>query len=297
MASLSLRRDDAGEATPSRCLGDTFPYTRSERLVLYKGHGLDSSTGGRAVDWHTYLHRPPPPSPSLHRRASATIFGRPASLIARLLHMEALLPSSSGISPKISTILQSHVYPRFGRVLRALARVKSALLDALGKTKYWGTRRRRRRKQLQQHRAKKRSSSSRHGGGGGFAKRPPPHLSWSGGGGLTSPVRSAAEMALDVDYHVYPSYESVWNAVVVPAAAPGEYCGYLRWLEEEMPNEVLVVEEGDDDDEGEDDQNDSAGGNEIDRLAEQFIARCRANFLLEKQESYDRCQEMIARSL
>lgn len=63
-----------------------------------------------------------------------------ASLIARL-HMEALLPSSSGISPKISTILQSHVYLRFGRVLRALARVKSALLDDLGKTKYWGTRR------------------------------------------------------------------------------------------------------------------------------------------------------------
>jgi hypothetical protein len=50
------------------------------------------------------------------------------------------------------------------------------------------------------------------------------------------------------------------------------------------------VEEGDDD-EGEEDDSD------IDRLAEQFIARCRANFLLEKQESYDRCQEMIARSL
>ncbi|XP_066342923.1 uncharacterized protein [Miscanthus floridulus] len=213
--------------------------------------------------------------------------------------MEALLrSSSSGISPKISTILQSHVYPRFGRVLRALARVKSALLDALGKTK-WGTRRRRR-KQLQQHRAKKRRSSSRHGGCS-FAKRPP-HLTWSGGGGL-SPARTAAEMALDVDYHVYPSYESVWNAVVAPAAAaaaPGECCGYLRWLEEEMPDEVVVME--DDDDEGEEDDSyidgaAAAGGNEIDRLAEQFIARCRANFLLEKQESYDRCQEMIARSL
>jgi hypothetical protein len=209
--------------------------------------------------------------------------------------MEALLPSSGGISPKISTILQSHVYPRFGRVLRALARVKSALLDALGKTK-WGARRRRRRKQKHAAigcgRSKKRSSG-----------RQQHTATNSGGGGGLSPVRTAAEEALDVDCHVYPSYESVWNAIVVPAAAapPGEYCGYLRWLEEEMPDEVVVVEEGDDD-EGEEDDSDidgpaAAGGNEIDRLAEQFIARCRANFLLEKQESYDRCQEMIARSL
>jgi len=77
--------------------------------------------------------------------------------------------------------------------------------------------------------------------------------------------------------------------------AAAEYCGYLRWLEEEMPDEVLVVEE----EEEEDGDGDGDGdGNEIDMLAEKFIARCRANFLLEKQESYDRrCQEIIARSI
>jgi hypothetical protein len=223
--------------------------------------------------------------------------------------MEALLPSS--ISPKISTILQSHVYPRFGRVLRALARIKSALLDALGRTK-WGARRRRRRKQhtaigcgrsKTKRTSRQQAATNSSGGGGGFAKRPP-HLTCRSGG--LSPARTAAEAALDVNYHVYPCYDSAWtwSAVVVPAAAPGSidggtaaaaggYCGYLRWLEEEMPDEVVVVEE---DDEGEEDA-DAGGGNEIDRLAEQFIARCRANFLLEKQESYDRCQEMIARSL
>jgi hypothetical protein len=83
--------------------------------------------------------------------------------------------------------------------------------------------------------------------------------------------------ALDVDYHVYPScdYESVWNTVVVPAAT-GEYCGYLRWLEEEMPDEVGVVEEEEEEVVvvEEDDGVTSGGGNEIDRLAEQFIARC-----------------------
>ncbi|XP_066327449.1 uncharacterized protein [Miscanthus floridulus] len=209
--------------------------------------------------------------------------------------MEALLPSS--ISPKISTILQSHVYPRFGRVLRALARVKSALLDALGRRA-----RRRRRKQhtaigCGRSKTKRTSRQQAATTSGGFAKRPP-YLTWSGS---LSPARTAAEATLGVNYHVYPCYDSALSAVVVLAAAPGgieggtatagEYCGYLRWLEEELADEVVVVEE---DDEGEED---AGGGNEIDRLAEQFIARCRANFLLEKQESYDRCQEMIARSL
>ncbi|CAD6343633.1 unnamed protein product [Miscanthus lutarioriparius] len=210
--------------------------------------------------------------------------------------MEALLPSS--ISPKISTILQSHVYPRFGRVLRALARVKSALLDALGRTK-WGARRRRRKQHTAIGCGRSKTKRTSRQQAATFAKRPP-HLTWSGG---LSPARTAAEATLDVNYHVYPCYDSAWSVVVVPPAAPGgieggtaaagEYCGYLRWLEEEMPDEVVVVEK---DDEGEEGAG-AGGGNDIDRLAEQFIARCRANFLLEKQESYDRCQEMIARSL
>ena len=209
--------------------------------------------------------------------------------------MEALLPSS--ISPKISTILQSHVYPRVGRVLRALARFKSLLLDALGETKR-GARAKKRRA----IRCRSRSSSSRKRRSkqvaSAFMK---PHLAWSGGLS-SSPARGAA--ALDASYHVYPCLESAWNAVVpVPAGTAGggedgaaaEYCGYLRWLEEEMPDEVLVVEE----EEEEDGDGDGDGdGNEIDMLAEKFIARCRANFLLEKQESYDRrCQEIIARSI
>jgi len=229
------------------------------------------------------------------RHRSSNFTGRNLSLSLFLIEfeMEALLPSS--ISPKISSILQSHVYPRVGRVLRALARFKSLLLDALGETKR-GARAKKRRA----IRCRSRSSSSRKRRSkqvaSAFMK---PHLAWSGGLS-SSPARGAA--ALDASYHVYPSLESAWNAVVVPAgpagdgtAAAAEYCGYLRWLEEEMPDEVLVVEE----EEEEDGDGDGDGdGNEIDMLAEKFIARCRANFLLEKQESYDRrCQEIIARSI
>ncbi|WVZ87573.1 hypothetical protein U9M48_034188 [Paspalum notatum var. saurae] len=228
--------------------------------------------------------------------------------------MEALLPSS--ISPKISAILQSHVYPRVGHVLRALARFKSALLGALRKTKRGAAARRRkgasigyrRSRSSSWKRSKKQQQQQVASRGGGLAT--PHHLAWSGG--LSSPDRRAAsEEEEDVRYyHVYPSYESAWNAVVGPAGVAtagggevdgdgtaAEYCGYLRWLEEEVPDELLVVEEYDEGEEG--DGVDGAGGeNEIDRLAERFIARCHANFLLEKQESYDRrCQEMIARSM
>ena len=200
--------------------------------------------------------------------------------------MVALLPSS--ISPKISSILQSHVYPRVGRVLRALARFKSLLLDALGETKRGARAKKRRAIRCRSRKRSKQVASV-------FTK---PHLAWPGGLS-SSPARGAA--ALDASYHVYPSLESAWNAVVVPAgpagdgtAAAAEYCGYLRWLEEEMPpDDVMAVEEEDDEEEDVD-----GGGNEIDILAEKFIARCRANFLLEKQESYDRrCQEIIARSI
>uniref|UniRef100_A0A453D3V6 Uncharacterized protein n=1 Tax=Aegilops tauschii subsp. strangulata TaxID=200361 RepID=A0A453D3V6_AEGTS len=48
---------------------------------------------------------------------------------------------------------------------------------------------------------------------------------------------------------------------------------------------------------GEDDAEASPAVNEIDKLAEKFIARFHAKFLLEKQESYRRYQEMIARSI
>ncbi|CAN6241287.1 unnamed protein product [Urochloa humidicola] len=207
--------------------------------------------------------------------------------------MEALLPSS--ISPKMSAILQSHVYPRVGRVLRALARFKSLVLGALGKTKNRGAASRRKKKKHAAISSRKRSKQV--ATTSGFITKPP-HLAWSGG---LSPSRAVAEAALDPSYHVYPSLESAWNAVV-PAAAGGEdgaaaaeYCGYLRWLEEEMPEDgVLVIGE----DEEEEEDVIGGGGNEIDRLAEKFIARCRARFLLEKQESYDRrCQEMIARSM
>ncbi|KAH6767855.1 hypothetical protein C2S52_018838 [Perilla frutescens var. hirtella] len=81
---------------------------------------------------------------------------------------------------------------------------------------------------------------------------------------------------------VMQSYD--WSSVVASsfrydgttAQDSGELSKYLQWLEEK----------GDED-----------SCNEIDRLADLFIANCHEKFRLEKQESYRRFQEMMARSI
>ncbi|XP_042465084.1 uncharacterized protein LOC122047711 isoform X1 [Zingiber officinale] len=55
--------------------------------------------------------------------------------------------------------------------------------------------------------------------------------------------------------------------------------GHLEWVEDDL--EALGEEDGE---------------NEIDQLAEKFIASCHEKFRLEKEESYRRYQEMLERS-
>ncbi|XP_071740863.1 uncharacterized protein [Rutidosis leptorrhynchoides] len=86
--------------------------------------------------------------------------------------------------------------------------------------------------------------------------------------------------------HVY--YDSTWNSFLDEMAPESELSGYLHWLEEKNN--------------GKDNGNKSSRMtvdemNEIDRLADKFIANCHEKFRLEKQESYRRFQEMMARSV
>lgn len=81
--------------------------------------------------------------------------------------------------------------------------------------------------------------------------------------------------------HVTPAVLT-WDHEYSGAGAGGDQLpGYLQWLEERDINKIK--------DEDED-------VNEIDKLAEIFIARCHEKFKLEKQESYRRFQDMMARS-
>ncbi|KAI3760563.1 hypothetical protein L1987_50959 [Smallanthus sonchifolius] len=85
--------------------------------------------------------------------------------------------------------------------------------------------------------------------------------------------------------HVY--YDPTWNSFVGEMENESQLSGYLQWLEEKNVS------------------NDNGNGsgitvdemNEIDRLADKFIANCHEKFRLEKQESYRRFQEMMARSV
>ncbi|KAI3507632.1 hypothetical protein L1887_22621 [Cichorium endivia] len=86
--------------------------------------------------------------------------------------------------------------------------------------------------------------------------------------------------------HVY--YDSTWGSFADEMAPEAQLSGYLQWLEEKNK--------------GDDHGNNGSGitvdeMNEIDRLADKFIANCHEKFRLEKQESYRRFQEMMARSV
>ncbi|KAA3465256.1 DUF761 domain-containing protein [Gossypium australe] len=87
---------------------------------------------------------------------------------------------------------------------------------------------------------------------------------------------------------VLESTHSTWNSVVSTDqqsdedTVESELSGYLQWLEEKKGNGNSTVE---------------TDINEIDKLADMFIANCHEKFRLEKQESYRRFQEMLARSM
>nr|XP_043609651.1 uncharacterized protein LOC122581485 [Erigeron canadensis] len=83
--------------------------------------------------------------------------------------------------------------------------------------------------------------------------------------------------------YCYYDISNKWNSFEEKVAPDSHLSGYLHWLEEKnvdttTKHEIVEI-------------------NEIDDLAEKFIANCRGKFMLEKQESDRKFQEMMARSL
>lgn len=99
------------------------------------------------------------------------------------------------------------------------------------------------------------------------------HLKWS-----PSHVTPVTDSSRVYNYNNYSVDDSVISAETNKHDEEEEReIEYLQWLEERETAETEM--------------------NEIDRLAEEFIASCHRKFLLEKQESYRRYQEMMARSV
>ncbi|CAA7407990.1 unnamed protein product [Spirodela intermedia] len=169
---------------------------------------------------------------------------------------------------RIKSILEEHLFPGVIQVAGAFSKLRSAVAGLFG-------RRKDDRCDLKMRRRKRRKYFS---------------TIQIGYGCSSSPVLPMAghPSAIGVDpSHLY--YDSTWNSVItttceeeVEYSVEPHLSGYLQWLEESQPENPA----GEHDDPG-----------EIDRLAERFIASCHEKFRLEKQESYRRYQEMLARSV
>ncbi|KAF8398489.1 hypothetical protein HHK36_017418 [Tetracentron sinense] len=173
-------------------------------------------------------------------------------------------PYSGSNSMKTKTLIQSHFFRHVCRVFQALTKAKSVLLKLLKENQpnyYKDT--------TKKLKKKKKIFSS---------IRIRVHYNWCSSHMLPMPEPDGYATS-----HVY--YDSTWNSII-PAdecedAVESQLSGYLHWLEEKEPANCSAEVEID----------------EIDRLADKFIANCHEKFRLEKQESYRRYQEMLARSM
>ncbi|KAJ8448519.1 hypothetical protein Cgig2_012163 [Carnegiea gigantea] len=191
-------------------------------------------------------------------------------------------PSSSSSSSclttmKLKTLIQNLFFSHICRVARAISKAKTLLLDIF------------REKSRNKYRKKILFGSFRL------------HYNWCSSSHvlpILSPNHNSITSTTLEGKNVqsYGYYDSTWNS----AFSTDEYLynkveedqqeglsNYLQWLEENNCNKNVKsvnsnVDEGDDE-------------NEIDKLADMFIASCHEKFRLEKIESYRRFQALLAR--
>ncbi|OVA11604.1 Protein of unknown function DUF761 [Macleaya cordata] len=180
-------------------------------------------------------------------------------------------------SMKIKTLIHSHFFRHVYQIVQALTKAKSIFMELITKNKdnyYLET--------IMKIKTKKKKkkvfSSIRF------------HYNWCSSHVLPMPEPVLAnDGGFDGSSHAY--YDSTWNSIV---PAHDEYqdgfdshlSGYLHWLDEKLPAENSTSN-----------GTDYGDMDEIDRLADKFIASFHEKFRLEKQESYRRYQEMLARSM
>ncbi|XP_010928983.1 uncharacterized protein [Elaeis guineensis] len=175
-------------------------------------------------------------------------------------------PCPSSTSRKIKALLQAYVFRHVCHVVQAITNAKSMVMELLNKKSTLATNHT---IKLRGKKKKKLLSSIRL------------RFNWSSSHVIPVPEPTSME-GFDMS-RMY--YDSTWNSIISTEEGDEDMepalSGYLHWLEEKN-SEASVGDEY---------------GSEIDRLAEKFIARCHEKFRLEKQESYRRYQEMLARSM
>ncbi|KAJ0088911.1 hypothetical protein Patl1_33003 [Pistacia atlantica] len=196
------------------------------------------------------------------------------SHLKSLQHPQALSMKSSSSSSssttltfnKVKTLIHTFIFSHVCRLIRALAKAKSIFLEIVKDNihpKHF----------ILPSKTSKLNKHKKKIFFGSFRL----HYNW-----CSSHVTPVPAPILDEATHFY--YDSTWNSVISTEQSDhhegeSELSGYLHWLEEKVRG------------------NSEQKMNEIDRLADVFIANCHEKFRLEKQESYRRFQEMLARSM
>ncbi|EEF27958.1 conserved hypothetical protein [Ricinus communis] len=183
---------------------------------------------------------------------------------------------------KIKTLIHTLIMSHVCRIVRALSKAKSILVQILKENQPINF--------IYPTKATKRKHRERKIFFGSFRL----HYNWCSSHVL--PVPAPVLDGFSSTPHLY--YDSTWNSIITTSDEHDEssqLSGYLRWLEEKKVNQENSTTNNNNSNNSNGDQGDVV--NEIDRLADMFIASCHEKFRLEKQESYRRFQEMMARSI
>lgn len=204
----------------------------------------------------------------------------PKTLHLRLQTSSSLKSAASSAqltSSKLKTVLQSFIFSHLYRIVRALTKAKSIVIQVLKDIQLL---------QFIQLSMKKNSKNLKNKLFLGSFRL---HYNWCSTHVMPAPMPQLEGYYSSKDWY----YDSSWNTCEIPstdsceeligAAADSslssQLTGYLKWLEERK------------------DRDNHDQGNEIDMLADMFIANSHEKFRLEKQESYRRFQEMMDRSI
>ncbi|XP_050228854.1 uncharacterized protein LOC126678037 [Mercurialis annua] len=195
-------------------------------------------------------------------------------------------PSSSSTlsTVKIKTLIHTIIISHVCRIVRALSKAKAIIIQIFKENQPINFTYHTKRK----HKARKILFGS-------FRL----HYNWCSSHVI--PVSAPVLNGISSKSHLF--YDSTWKSIENNESSSAELSGYLHWLEQKKLNQEKNnccnnnggKDDEEDDDEEDDDDDDV--GNEIDQLADMFIADCHEKFKLEKQESYRRFQEMMARSM
>ncbi|KAK9124988.1 hypothetical protein Scep_013834 [Stephania cephalantha] len=183
----------------------------------------------------------------------------------------------------MKTLVHSQVFQHLCQVLKTLAKAKSLFMQLLNKNNNKGTNNSTSiTTTVKKMKIKKKKKKQV------FINSFRLHYNWCSSHVLPMPDSVVGEGFGVAAYNNHDYYDSTWNAVV-PAeefqqGLDSQLSGYLHWLEDKGAENCGSTDQGDVDD-------------EINKLAEKFIQSCHEKFRLEKQESYRRYQEMLARGL